>query len=328
MKVNILQMRTAFLLIVLVFPSFGVAGNALKSGASIQAHVVLAHYGKDQQTFNRYLKSIKTMLHDFNVQILDLSNTEIENYLKTNSLIVTLGRRAFVEVASKPLSQKVLATLISHTDYVEVTQFQELDSFRTSAFFADPNPILQLILVKKLFGNQSPYVLVHKDDLEYQTLLKKEAESNNLDLNLVTMESADQLHNVVRELDRASILVVVPDSRIINKRNYKELLLSSYAKNIAIIGFSKGMVKAGATASIFHSENHLTKDIVSHIYKVAMQTSMPPSRFAESFDIIINDQVARSLDLAFVSKEPVENYVDAVASYRLNLIGNTSFSSR
>ncbi|HUP82311.1 MAG TPA: hypothetical protein VM260_27405, partial [Pirellula sp.] len=67
--------------------------------------------------------------------------------------------------------------------------------------------------------------------------------------------------------------------------------------NRALIGFSDSMVKAGALATTYSS----TEDIVAQLNEMLVEFDasgrLPDAQFPKYFSVIVNDSVARSLNI-------------------------------
>lgn len=126
------------------------------------------------------------------------------------------------------------------------------------------------------------------------------AEKYGFRIHTVNTTAKDNLTNKIKDaLRNSDVLLALPDSSIYNSRTVKNILLTSYRYRKPVIAFSKNFVNAGALASI-HSN---TEQIAHSASQIIEQYFNAGTKFKEavnhpdSFDIDINKQVFRALDL-------------------------------
>lgn len=126
------------------------------------------------------------------------------------------------------------------------------------------------------------------------------AKKHDLEIYVVNTSSGENLTNKVKDaLRNSDVLLALPDSSIYNSRTVKNILLTSYRYRKPVIAFSRNFVNAGALASI-HSNTDQIAQSASNIIKQYFDAEshfQRPVNHPENFDIDINKQVFRALDL-------------------------------
>jgi len=114
-----------------------------------------------------------------------------------------------------------------------------------------------------------------------------------------TTAEENQTNKIRQALKNSDVLLALPDHNIYNSRTVKNILLTSYRYRRPVIAFSKNFVNAGALAAI-HSDTEQIAQSASNIvnqYFEAGAHFKKSVNYPDDFDININKQVFRALDL-------------------------------
>jgi len=114
-----------------------------------------------------------------------------------------------------------------------------------------------------------------------------------------TSAEENQTRKIRQALRNSDVLLALPDRNIYNSRTVKNILLTSYRYRRPVIAFSKNFVNAGALAAI-HSNTEQIAQSASNIinqYFEAGANFKKPINYPDDFNININKQVFRALDL-------------------------------
>lgn len=165
-----------------------------------------------------------------------------------------------------------------------------------SLLWSDPPLARQLRLTRQLLPQaQRVGVLYSKSS---QLLLKELQEAARpLGLKIVAerwdnTQDSRPLQNLIRNSD---VLLGLDDPGLYNPKTAKNLLLSSYARQLALIGPNAGFVKAGSLASTYSDQNdwlHVLNDLLDR-----PPASWPRTLYPQPFKVLSNPQVARSLGI-------------------------------
>ena len=115
-----------------------------------------------------------------------------------------------------------------------------------------------------------------------------------------TITHEDLKSNINKVLNHSDIVLALPDKNIYNSQSVKNILLTSYRHRKPVIAFSENFVNAGALAAIFSSTEQISNsasDLVEQYFKSG-QKFKKSVNYPQEFDININRQVFRALDLS------------------------------
>nr|WP_052451099.1 ABC transporter substrate-binding protein [Pseudomonas batumici] len=108
-------------------------------------------------------------------------------------------------------------------------------------------------------------------------------------------------------LKSSDVLLGLDDPTLYNPRTAKNLLLSSYARQLALIGPNAGFVKAGSLASTYSDQSDWLAILDELLERPP--SGWPGSLYPQRFKVLSNPQVARSLGI-----EPID---EASLAHRL-----------
>lgn len=101
----------------------------------------------------------------------------------------------------------------------------------------------------------------------------------------------------------SDVLLGLDDPQLYNPKTAKNLLLSSYARQLPLVGPNAGFVKAGSLASTY-SDQADWLNVLDRLLDHA-PSSWPRSLYPERFKVVGNPQVARSLGIEQVDETNV-----------------------
>ena len=107
----------------------------------------------------------------------------------------------------------------------------------------------------------------------------------------------EDINRVLNRVAPADVLLAMPDSGVYNTDTIRNILLSTYRHKQGVIGFSADMVKAGALATTYSDIEDIDAQVAEMAHAFARTGELPPPQFPRYFRTIVNDGVARSLDL-------------------------------
>lgn len=136
------------------------------------------------------------------------------------------------------------------------------------------------------------------------------AEKYGFEIYTVNTTAKENLTNKIKDaLKNSDVLLALPDRNIYNSRTVKNILLTSYRYRKPVIAFSKNFVNAGALAAL-HSNTDQIAQSASNIVEQYFDTGShfkQSINHPENFDININKQVFRALDLKTPDIEKIKN---------------------
>ncbi|MCC6072555.1 hypothetical protein ACFSQU_10150 [Massilia sp. GCM10020059] len=162
---------------------------------------------------------------------------------------------------------------------------------QASAVYAEPSPADQLQLVSLLYRRPTRVVAIVGPDTAYlRPALSAGAE-------LYEFARGDDINRVLNRMAQAEVLLATPDSAVYTPENFRNILLSSYRHNQGVIGFSADMVKAGALASTYSDIEDINAQVAEVAAAYLASGVLAPPQFPRYFRTIINEAVARSLNI-------------------------------
>ncbi|WP_437182388.1 ABC transporter substrate-binding protein [Pseudomonas vanderleydeniana] len=180
----------------------------------------------------------------------------------------------------------------------------EQQPHQLSLLWSDPPPWRQLRLIRAVLPQAHRVGVLYDSDSEFLLAELRHA-AQPLDLEIVAQrwdDTADSrpLQNLLRNSD---VLLGIDDSTLYNPKTAKNLLLSSYARQLALIGPNAGFVRAGSLASSYSDQN----DWLAILDGLLDQppSTWPRALYPSRFKILSNPQVARSLSLEMIDEASV-----------------------
>jgi ABC-type uncharacterized transport system substrate-binding protein len=98
-------------------------------------------------------------------------------------------------------------------------------------------------------------------------------------------------------LEVSEALLVLPDTDIYNAGTIRNILLTSYRKQVPLIGISQAYVKAGALCAIYSTPAQIAAQAAEAVSQFVATAKLPSAQYPKEFEVSVNMQVARSLDM-------------------------------
>ena len=103
-------------------------------------------------------------------------------------------------------------------------------------------------------------------------------------------------------MPKVGLILMLPDKKLYNKTNIKEVLLTGYLQKVPFIGYSKALAKTGAIAAITTPQNILLQDIVEIVNSRLMGEYIRQQNYPSTHKIIINESIQNSLNFPIASE--------------------------
>lgn len=157
--------------------------------------------------------------------------------------------------------------------------------------YAEPNPADQLGLVALLYRRPVRVAAILSSDAAFfRPLLPS--------VSIEPFGEKDDINKVLNRMAQTQVLLALPDRAVFTTENVRNILLSTYRHGQGVIGFSADMVKSGALATTFSDLQDINIQLTEIIAAYALGGDLPPPQFPRYFRTIVNEGVARSLNLA------------------------------
>lgn len=176
--------------------------------------------------------------------------------------------------------------------------------------WSDPPPHRQVQLARLLLPNSKRLGLLY--DQESAFLLedyRQAADALGLELQARQWDPQGSRRPLLALLASTDLLLGIDAPRLYNADTIKSLLLTSYARNRALLGPTAGFVRAGSLASTFSDQQDWLDELNDWLDRPASQ--WPPSAYPAHFKVVSNRQVARALGIAIDDDEALTRQLAA-----------------
>lgn len=210
---------------------------------------------------------------------------------------IAVGPDALRQAAARRCDCVVIAAFTSSQVWRSIVQ--ELAPARAAsmtAVYAEPGPLDQLQLASLLYRRPVRIAAI----LGRHTAFYAPSLQGRVDV--VQAGQEDDIGYLLGRLGRSEALLALPDSAIYNPENVRSILLSTYRKKQAVIGFSADMVKVGALATTYSEVEDINAQVAEIAAAFVATGALPAPQFPRYFRTAINEGVASSLDIV-ISKE-------------------------
>ena len=270
-----------------LFISFALVANAAYS-APESITIIADHQSQHQyrSIITSILKNAPALVNSPSIEVL--SNTEkqgIDKALADKKIcIVSIGPQSFEKI-NKRQPHCSISLLISKRLFLSAnTAFQQ----QASAIFI--NQPLQRIsdVVQRTLMHVKKASIIVSDDQPTATPLRH----SHIDLHIQRLKTGESAIEAFRLASKYSdIIIALPDPRVYNKDNIKNILLTSYKAKTPLIGYSEALSRAGALISIFTPPEHLGKQAVEWFSQGRHKFAAEP----KYFKVKLNQKVAKAL---------------------------------
>jgi hypothetical protein len=205
-------------------------------------------------------------------------------------LCITIGPVALHDAVDRDVLCVVLSAYTSSQVWRSVTANLPAARARAmSAIYAEPAPADQLRLIALLYKRPVKVAAIVGTDTAYLTpILRGSAEVEQF-------WPGDDINFALNRINQAEVLLATPDSTVYNPASIRNILLSTYRHNQAVIGFSADMVNAGALATTYSDIGDINAQIAELAAGYLATGELPAPQFPRYFSTIVNDGVAGSL---------------------------------
>lgn len=231
----------------------------------------------------------------------------------TDNPVVTIGPAAATRVHNTNPSISVLAL------FAETTFINELSSEFPGQISGIPYdvPLLRQALTGKAIlpqANRIALLATESSASHYDQLLDQLPEYG-MEARVFLVKSRDDLiPALVRALGYGDFLLAGPDTEIYNSRTIKHILLTAYRRNMIVIGPTQAYVKAGALASAYAPFPATAKLAARFLESYFVDGRFPPPAYPDSFGVVTNNQVARSLNIPLPERDDIRKTVQKALS--------------
>lgn len=246
--------------------------------------------------------------------LADLGIAQVQNLTRGSDLVVPVGVKATRFVAAHHAGlAPVLALMIPRATSESLKWPAGLARKKVSAVFIDQPPERSLALVEAAFpAARNVGLVVSSENETVAKALAKEAARRNLRLNVEIVAAPEALPSALRSvLSESDVLLLVPDAIAINASNAQNVLLTTYRFRIPVVGFSQGLTKAGAVASVYSSPAQIGLQGGQSALRLDEVGELPLPRHARENSLAFNPHVARSLGVVLPDEAEIRRKLES-----------------
>jgi len=207
---------------------------------------------------------------------------------------VVIGPAALREVTARRCDCVVISAFTSSQVYraiMDKAAHGGTQPAASTAVYAEPAPGDQLRLAALLYRRPVRVAAILGLDTAF---LRPALEADKVAVLDAGGEDINRLLNQVAQTD---VLLALPDSTIYSPESIRNILLSTYRHKQGVIGFSSDMVKAGALATTYSEIEDIDAQVAEIAAAYVAGGELAAPQFPRYFRTIVNEGVARSLDL-------------------------------
>ncbi|MFK3739576.1 hypothetical protein [Massilia sp. TN1-12] len=229
------------------------------------------------------------------VPLFSVFRTELAQ--RRRMLYVAIGPDALREVAQRRCDCVVISTFTSsQVVRAIVATLPPERAAAVTAVYAEPAPDDQLRLAALLYRRPVRVAALLGPGTAFLKPVLAAGEGANRVAVLDAGKDGD-INRLLGQIAQTDALLALPDSSIYNAENFRNILLSTYRHKQGVIGFSSDMVKAGALATTYSEIEDIDAQVEEIVAAYVASGTLPAPQFPRYFRTIVNEGVARSLDV-------------------------------
>jgi len=246
-----------------------------------------------------------TNLH---VKVIELQVAEKLVVAENSELVIALGVKALEAASKLKHSTPVLGVFTPLPTYntLLLSSRRVLGNF--SAIVLDQPYRRRMSLIKTVMPNvKNLGILLGPTSSQDSEFLKDLGEKYTLNIlqENVNQES-DLIPKLHKLLDSTDALMAIPDPLVYSRETAQPILLTSYRHQKPVFGYSQSYVRSGALAGVYSS----TKQLAQQAAEIAVKSQqapgfLPPPQTPKYFSVMINYQVARSLNFQLEDEDTI-----------------------
>ena len=140
-------------------------------------------------------------------------------------------------------------------------------------------------------------VLLSKETEFLRSEITRSAKKFKTKVQFVSVDDSKNLYKTLGNVNSFDVLLAIPDSKIYNTQSMRTILLTTYRHDQSLIGFSKGMVKAGALATTTVDIADMAGETNRWLRLYLKTNELPKPNYSKKFNVYVNEYVAESLNI-------------------------------
>jgi len=208
--------------------------------------------------------------------------------------VIAIGKTGLNEALTMPQKSPIFVIDISAATFNE---FKEtFPKRKLVAIFSEPDP-KALVTLGSIIFNKNRLALFYS---ERTSFVKKHVQ----DIHVMKTDKS-RIRKELSKLSRIDAVIAIPDANIWNKQTFRTAVNSLYRQGKALIGFNQSLAKAGAIAALYTNESTIISQLDTMINDYVLSGKLPSSAYPDTYNLEINTQIARTLNIPLLSKEEI-----------------------
>ena len=241
--------------------------------------------GDDSQVTRRIAEDLYKRL----VPTFGTFRTELAQ--RRRMLYVAIGPTALRDAVARRCDCVIISAFTSSQVWRSVTKSAPGRAASMTAVYAEPAPADQLRLAALLYGRSVRVGAI----LGHDTAFLRPALENEVEVQPLAL--GDDINHTLNRMTRAEVLLALPDGEVYNPENVRNILLSTYRRKQGVIGFSADMVKVGALATTYSEIEDINTQVAEIAAAFVATGELAAPQFPRYFRTLVNEGVARGLDV-------------------------------
>lgn len=269
------------------------ASHALAQDAPPRPQVTIV-LSENDGPYREFGDALNALLAARNINARTIDTTQP---IPASGLAVGVGMKAAAAVAASD-APYVLDALVTKAGYQELLRQFPGRANSSSAIYLDQPVRREVLLIAAALPGKRNVGLLYSSPPAELSALRQELKARGLSLQAQAVDTAQPLADALQNvLGRSDVLLALPDTSIYNGSTIRNILLASYRSNVPLVGFSPGYVKAGALCAAFSTPQQIARQAAALVLHFGDAHALPPPQYPHEFEVMINEPVARSLNL-------------------------------
>lgn len=237
-----------------------------------------------------------------------LNTQRFDEKLRDSDLYIAVGMKAASELASRDVA--TLNVLVPKAGYERLLRIPAQHSKPHSAVFLDQPLERQVaLLLAALPATRHVGVLYAAPQPELQNLRHLLADKD-IRLHDQTVDATQSLNDALESiLNVSEVIFVLADAEIYNPGTIRNILLTAYRKQVPLVGISQAYVKAGALCAVYTTPEQVAEQATDIVERYAESGKLPAAQYPSEFEVSVNTQVARSLEIHIKDADQLRNEI-------------------
>jgi len=229
-------------------------------------------------------------------------------------LIITVGTQAALRVTTLDPAGAVINALVPEAFYAGLYAGAEVH-FEHSAVYID-QPVQRTVdlVAVALPGRRHVAALLGPVSAHREQALQRAAARDGMVLSTATVNDAAELDAALgRLLQHNSVLLALPDPVVVNGRTAKQWILGAYLRHVALVGYSRAFVKAGALMAVYSTPQQVGATTAERVAALLRRRplQLPLPVHPRYFDVSVNYELARALGLSLPTESVLKGRLAA-----------------